>query len=127
VSAGLDGATFEQRRKLVELLVDRVIVTDEEVEIRYVIPTSLESEHVRFCHLRSDYFNYPPLRQHLETLALKIPLDDLQFPSALLLAFIHSSAWKSNSRKFTSSIMHSPVLYSRLSYVESRGLIAWHT
>lgn len=49
MSAGLDGATFEQRRKLVELLVDRVIVTDEEVEIRYVIPTSLESEHVRFA------------------------------------------------------------------------------
>jgi hypothetical protein len=28
-------------------------------EIRYVIPTSPSSEHVRFCHLRSDYFDAP--------------------------------------------------------------------
>ena len=61
VRSGLAGATFEQRRKLVELLIDRVIVTDEEVEIRYVIPTTSESEHIRFCHLRSDYLHYPPL------------------------------------------------------------------
>jgi hypothetical protein len=33
-------ATFEQKRQLVELLIDRVIVTMDEVEIRYVIPTS---------------------------------------------------------------------------------------
>jgi site-specific DNA recombinase len=60
VRGGLADATFEQRRKLVELLIDRVIVTDGEVEIRYVIPTDPSSEHVRFCHLRSDYFHYPP-------------------------------------------------------------------
>ena len=41
------------------LLIDRVIVTDAEVEIRYVLPTNPESEHVRFCHLRKDYFNHP--------------------------------------------------------------------
>jgi hypothetical protein len=46
---------------LVELLIDRVIVTDGEVEIRYVIPTSPSSEHVRFCHLRSDYLHNPPV------------------------------------------------------------------
>jgi site-specific DNA recombinase len=63
VRSGLTGATFEQRRKLVELLVDRVIVTDEEVEIRYVIPTDPGSEQVRFCHLRSDYLYHPPPRQ----------------------------------------------------------------
>jgi hypothetical protein len=62
VRSGLADATFEQRRKLVELLIDRVIVTGEEVEIRYVIPTSPESEHVRFCHLRSDYLHHPALR-----------------------------------------------------------------
>jgi site-specific DNA recombinase len=62
VRSGLAGATFEQRRKLVELLIDRVIVTDEEVEIRYVIPTTSESEHVRFCHLRSDYLHHPSIR-----------------------------------------------------------------
>jgi hypothetical protein len=38
VKQGLTEATFEQRRLLVELLIDRVIVTNEEVEIRYVIP-----------------------------------------------------------------------------------------
>ena len=42
-----------------ELLIDRVIVTDEEVEIRHVIPTVPSSEHVRFCHLRSDYLHHP--------------------------------------------------------------------
>jgi site-specific DNA recombinase len=57
VRSGLADATFEQRRKLVELLIDRVIVTDEEVEIRYVIPTDPSSEQVRFCHLRSDYLD----------------------------------------------------------------------
>jgi len=44
---------------LVELLIDRVVVTDEEVEIRYVIPTSPRGEHRRFCHLRLDYFDLP--------------------------------------------------------------------
>ena len=68
VRSGLANATFEQRRKLVELLIDRVIVTDEEVEIRYVIPTDSSSEQVRFCHLRSDYLHYPPTRQHYEPL-----------------------------------------------------------
>ena len=34
---------------------------------------------------------------------------------------------KRSSRKFPSSDMHSPVLYSRSSYVERRGFIAWHT
>jgi site-specific DNA recombinase len=59
VQRGLDGASFEQRRQLVLLLVDRVVVTDADVEIRYVLPTSPESEHVRFCHLRKDYFDEP--------------------------------------------------------------------
>ncbi|MDX2031663.1 MAG: hypothetical protein SF339_13390, partial [Blastocatellia bacterium] len=42
-------------RQLVELIVDRVIVTDDKVEIRYVIPTTQASEQVRFCHLRTNY------------------------------------------------------------------------
>jgi site-specific DNA recombinase len=61
VQQGLASATFEQRRQLVELLIDRVIVTNGEVEIRYVIPTSRSSEHIRFCQLRSDYFTDPDL------------------------------------------------------------------
>lgn len=61
VQKSLENASFEQKRQLIELLIDRVIVTDTEVEIRYVIPTSPESEHVRFCHLRTDYFYAPHL------------------------------------------------------------------
>ncbi len=56
IQAGLQLATFEQKRLLVELLIDRVIVTMDEVEIRYVIPTSPQSERIRFCHLHTDYF-----------------------------------------------------------------------
>jgi site-specific DNA recombinase len=71
VRSGLADATFEQKRKLVELLVDRVIVTDEEVEIRYVIPTDPSSEQVRFCHLRSDYLGHPASGEVLEGRALR--------------------------------------------------------
>jgi site-specific DNA recombinase len=64
VRQGLAHATFSQKRHLVELLIDRVVVTNEEVEIRYVIPTTPHSEHVRFCHLRKDYFHgHPPIVQ----------------------------------------------------------------
>lgn len=37
ISDGLEHAAFRQRRALVELLIDRVVVDGEEVEIRYVI------------------------------------------------------------------------------------------
>ena len=66
VQRGLAEATFEQRRQLVLLLIDRVVVTGADVEIRYVLPTSAESERVRFCHLRKDYFDHPAARQHPE-------------------------------------------------------------
>jgi site-specific DNA recombinase len=78
VGRGLDRADFEQRRQLVLLLVDRVVVTDAEVEIRYVLPTTPESEHVRFCHLRKDYFDDPSLWQDDEALGSIGALDDLQ-------------------------------------------------
>jgi site-specific DNA recombinase len=48
VQRGLAQATFAERRQLVELLIDRVVVTNGDVEIRYVIPTSPASQHVRF-------------------------------------------------------------------------------
>jgi site-specific DNA recombinase len=51
----LNRANFAQRRQLVELLIDRVIVTDEEVEIRYVVPTKPSGPHVSFRHLCTDY------------------------------------------------------------------------
>ena len=73
VRSGLANATFEQRRKLVELLIERVIVTDEEVEIRYVIPTDPSSEQVRFCHLRSDYLHHPAVTTELLAALYTLP------------------------------------------------------
>jgi site-specific DNA recombinase len=55
----MDTLTFQQRRELVILLIDRVVVDDEKVEIRYVIPTSPAGEEKLFCHLRSDYQDSP--------------------------------------------------------------------
>jgi len=51
----LDHLDFAQQRQLVELLVDCVIVSAEQVEIRYVIPTGPQGEATIFRHLRSDY------------------------------------------------------------------------
>ena len=61
IQEGLANATFEQKRQLIELLIDRVVVTNDEVEIRYVIPTGSNGEHTRFCHLRKDYFDAPDM------------------------------------------------------------------
>jgi len=61
VRAGLKEASFAQRRTLVELLIDRVIVTGDEVAIRYVVPTSPDGPHQPFCHLRKDYRESPAL------------------------------------------------------------------
>jgi site-specific DNA recombinase len=35
--------------------LDRVVVTDGDVEIRYVLPTSPEGPHRPFCQLRKDH------------------------------------------------------------------------
>jgi site-specific DNA recombinase len=59
VRAGLATATFAQRRLLVELLIDRVVVTDGEVEIRYVLPTSPDGPHPPYCQLRKDHLHPP--------------------------------------------------------------------
>jgi site-specific DNA recombinase len=66
IGSSLATTTFEQKRQLVMLLIDRVIVIDGDIEIRYVVPLSPESEHVRFSHLRKDYFHHPATRQHHE-------------------------------------------------------------
>ena len=60
IRAGLATATFEQRRLLAELLIDRVVVTDGQVEIRYVLPTSPDGPHRPFCQLRKDHLDPPP-------------------------------------------------------------------
>ena len=44
--------SFSQKRQLVELLIDRVVVDDHQVEIRYVFPTSPAGERQPFCYLR---------------------------------------------------------------------------
>ena len=51
----LSTLTFQQRRELVTLLIDRVVIDDDKVEIRYAIPTSPQGEEKLFCHLRTDY------------------------------------------------------------------------
>jgi hypothetical protein len=61
IRAGLATATFEQRRQLAELLIDRVIVTSDQVEIRYVLPTSPQGPHRPFCQLRKDHLDAPEL------------------------------------------------------------------
>jgi len=53
----LDNLTFAQRRQLVELLIDCVIVNDSQVEIRYVVPTGPKGETTPFCRLRLDYLD----------------------------------------------------------------------
>jgi site-specific DNA recombinase len=68
VRDGLATATFAQRRLLVELLIDRVVVTDGEVEIRYVLPIAPEGPHLRFCQLRKDHLFGP---------AVGVAFDDL--------------------------------------------------
>ena len=60
VRAGLATATFEQRRQLAELLINRVIVTNGQAEIRYVLPTSPDGPHRPFCQLRKDHLDSPP-------------------------------------------------------------------
>jgi site-specific DNA recombinase len=66
IRTGLGTATFTQRRQLAELLIDRVIVTDDQVEIRYVLPTSPDGPHRPFCQLRKDHLNRPPESGHLD-------------------------------------------------------------
>jgi site-specific DNA recombinase len=55
VRRGLEQADFGRKRELLELLIDRVVVTDETVEIRYAVPVGPEGEREPFCRLRTDY------------------------------------------------------------------------
>ena len=69
VRAGLAAATFEQRRQLAELLIDCVVVTDGDVEIRYVLPTSPDGPHRPFCQLRKDHLDGPSRSVSLDHLS----------------------------------------------------------
>ena len=66
VRSGLDTATFEWKRQLVELLIDRVVVSGDNVEIRYAFPIGPAGEAGRFCHLRVDYLGDPNLIRTLD-------------------------------------------------------------
>jgi site-specific DNA recombinase len=55
VRQGLEQADFGRKRELLELLIDRVIVTGDAVEIRYAVPVESEGEREPFCRLRTDY------------------------------------------------------------------------
>jgi site-specific DNA recombinase len=68
VQPTLNQLTFAQRRHLVELLIDHVIVTHDQVEIRYVVPTGPKGETTPFCHLRLDYLRRPSLQVQADDL-----------------------------------------------------------
>src|SRR6267142_5472765 len=55
----LDQLTCAQRRPLVERLIDHVLVTHDQVEMRYVVPTGPQGETTPFCHVRLDYLDRP--------------------------------------------------------------------
>jgi hypothetical protein len=67
ISQGLEQATWEQRRQLIEWLVARVVIINGEVEIRYAIPTSPAAQTSGICHLRSDYRDHVWPHQGLAT------------------------------------------------------------
>jgi site-specific DNA recombinase len=75
VTQGLEAATFAQKRALVELLIDRVVVTEDDVEMRYVIPTTERSEHTRFYQLRLAYCREIPPELHGGVSAGRAALD----------------------------------------------------
>lgn len=56
IQGTLDQLNFEQRKQIVDLIIDHVIVEQDQLEIRYVIPTSPKGEKSSFCHLRVDYY-----------------------------------------------------------------------
>lgn len=90
VGAGLDTARFERKRQLVDLLIDRVVVTGDDAEIRYAFPIGPAGETGRFCHLRVDYLVAPDVVPALgpqpdarpviqpQPAALRLPLRHLQ-------------------------------------------------
>jgi site-specific DNA recombinase len=70
----LDQLTFAQRRPLVELLIDHVIVTHDQVESRYVVPTGPKGETTPFCHVRLDYLDGPALAVQLGKVGNRVAL-----------------------------------------------------
>jgi len=108
----LDQLTFAQRRPLVAWLIDRVIVNDTQVKIRYVVPTGPTGETTPFCHLRLDYLNptsfalqatgvrgCSPMRDQIERLFLPLcPTTNahhrpIRFPGKQPLRYLKEGSW----------------------------------
>jgi hypothetical protein len=87
----LDQLTFAQRRQVVELLIDRVIINDGQVEIRYVVPTGPKGETTPFCHLRLDYFNLKArLVSAIESQGLQVHIGAKEDRIAIALGMNHN-------------------------------------
>jgi hypothetical protein len=88
VRTGLTDATFEQKRTLVALLIDRVLVANGDVEIRYVIPTTPRGETSRFYQLQKDYFAMPlvarPRASASELIGIGLAEFSAPFPNRLV-------------------------------------------
>src|SRR6266478_3842723 len=107
VRQSLAHATFAQRRQLVELLIDRVVVTDGDVEIHYVIPTTPASEHVRFRHVRTNYLLPFPALSPAWHLAQTLHC------TALHCIALSASAWVATPSPVRASWMHRASRLSR--------------
>jgi hypothetical protein len=76
VPEGLEAVTFERKRQLLDLLIDRMVVTDEDVKIRYAVPTSPAGELTRFAHLPLAYCRALPrdLQPHVPNAIVELRL-----------------------------------------------------
>jgi site-specific DNA recombinase len=104
VRDGLAKADFERKRALLELLVDRVVVTDGKVEIRYAFPTGPEGERQPFCRLRTDYLHALPrrklVRQQAPGLAAAQDVEDgIQHQPQVMLARTPAAGCRGQERR----------------------------
>jgi hypothetical protein len=56
--------SFDQKRQLIELVIDRIIVQDNDAEIHYGIPTHPEGPHIPFVNcVQTIEFNFRDAKQ----------------------------------------------------------------
>jgi len=78
----------------VELLIDRVLVDNGEVEIRYVIPTAPHGETTHFYQLRKDYFQMPFVARLRTTATQAIGILLPKLPTLNLSQFVARKIWR---------------------------------
>ena len=71
-----------------ELLIDRILVDNGDVEMRYVIPTTPRGETTRFYQLRKDYFQMPFIPRPRATATQAIGIILSKFPTPLTDGFM---------------------------------------